>query len=177
VVALHAQSNHLFAAGTGLTWVVCLPCWLLGCLLAERQPGPAPSQGVLVAWRLGIVGLSVAGTLLLTWLPGIWFLLLFGVVAARWLALEIDGFRVRAPWAFLEGAGAMSYSLYLTHRWILILIPLPDPVEPWLFALWRLFRIVGGLVLAYGFYAAIERPSHQLSRRIRRRSDPALVSQ
>jgi peptidoglycan/LPS O-acetylase OafA/YrhL len=170
-----AGEGFLWNAGHW-TWVVGLPAWIVGCVLAERPEGRDPGAAAIWAVRIGLVALSMAATAMNKHglLPGIWSLWLFGFATAGWLALEIDGFRARPPPALLERLGAMSYSLYLCHRLILALIPSPE--APWLYACWPFVRCAAALALAYGFYLVIERPSHELVRRIRRKAADAGVS-
>jgi peptidoglycan/LPS O-acetylase OafA/YrhL len=90
----------------------------------------------------------------------------FGVLAYWWVRKEIAYGNTRAPNSYLVAAGAWSYSLYLVHHEGGVLysrLRLPDlgPMATW-------FGVMAcSLAFAYVFYLSVERPSHQLARRVR----------
>jgi peptidoglycan/LPS O-acetylase OafA/YrhL len=90
----------------------------------------------------------------------------FGVLAYYWVRQEIAYGKRSEPNRYLAAAGAWSYSLYLVHAQGMELfgwLRLPN--------LGYLFTWCGvmlcSLAYAYVFYRLVERPSHQLARKIR----------
>jgi peptidoglycan/LPS O-acetylase OafA/YrhL len=176
VVVLRAPGAGDYPSfGPALNWVVGLPCWLLGCELAERtlRPRRAPPPGAIWGWRAAAWALASLCSVLRfhTPLGYPWTLDLFAVFAFFWLEREIAHHRVRPPPRVLEWAGKWSYSLYLVHvaaglvfaRLALDL----SPATRWLAA------ITFVLAACYGFYLLVERPAHLAARRISEALKPA----
>lgn len=161
--------------GFVLNWILGLPCWLLGCSLAEQiYRGDDSTVRSVWRWRLIVLGASAFCSVLRYHSPvGYpWTLNLFALLVPGWLASEIAHFRTRPPLRVLEWIGVWSYSLYLTHP----LIKAAYKTVQWpnlgylLNWMWLMAIIlVGGFV----FYLAIERPSHQLARWLGRRASGA----
>jgi peptidoglycan/LPS O-acetylase OafA/YrhL len=170
------------AFGLSLTWALGLPCWLLGCVLAESVRSgnkPAVTSLNIWSWRLGLyLAAMVCVTLRFHAHIGFpWTLNLFALVGAMWLSREIAYYRTHPAVPFLEWAGLWSYSLYLMHM----------PSKPFFDALqlpnlgyllnWA---ILCGFVFAfcYVFYLLVEKPGHGIARRAAklfknlRRADP-----
>lgn len=166
----HAGNWHVF--GPLGTAMLLLPVWLLGCLLAEQGEwlGEAHRVSSIWAWRF------------LTWL-GCWVcemvhfklhysytqtMVWFGVLAYFWVRQEIARGKTHPPNRYLVAAGAWSYSLYLVHgqgftTYSWLHLPSFGRVIDW-------FLIMAcSLLFAYAFFALVERPSHQLARRIKLR--------
>ncbi len=144
--------------------VLGLPCWLLGCLLAERTNFATPSRANIWLWR-GLVFAASVLTLELRFHTRVHFdvsLNFFGVVVFFWLARELGYGQKNLPWSWLERAGAWSYSLYVMHP---AATRLTTPLFPTLSsgAQW-LVRIPLTLSACYLFYLAVEKPSHRLAR-------------
>lgn len=174
LVVLRDPHASIYAAyGLGLNWVVGLPCWLLGCRLADQADVLSGTRVPTIwLWRLGVWAGSVLCSVL-RFHGNIGYPLtldVFAVLVFFWLRQEIRQFRYQKPPAFLERAGGWSYSLYLMHfpaLWAfgtlgLSRLPLPGAV------LW-LMQIVLALLTAYVFYTLVERPSHWLARQFKRR--------
>lgn len=170
-----AEPGDYAAYGSALNWLIGLPCWLLGCLLAERVDGlPAANRERVWLFRCAVVIASYIAVVLRWHLPGSsagiaypWSLNVFALLVYCWLQREIAYSRERAPLAALEWAGGWSYSLYLVHlpcAYIAaeLLTPLAQ-VEPLAKNL-ETFAVV--LVAAYLCYLIVERPSHLLAVRI-----------
>lgn len=145
-------------------WITGLPCWMMGCALAERVPRAPVSSAKIWAARVGVWLASVAA-LELRFHAGVGFdlsLNLFAILATCWLAWEIDYYRVRRPWAWLESVGRWSYSLYLFHipgqRVVVWLLPNVSDFVRWC------VRVPITLLVCYLFFLAFERPSHHLAR-------------
>jgi peptidoglycan/LPS O-acetylase OafA/YrhL len=153
------SSDDLFHAS-----VLGLPCWLIGCMLAERQSFPIPSAGSIWLWRCAVFIGSIA-TLELRFHTALHFdvtLNFFAILVGYWLIRELGYGQKNAPWRWLEQAGAWSYSLYVLH-------PAASLVGVKLFPSWSytaqwLVRMPLTLGICYLFYRAVERPSHQLAR-------------
>lgn len=152
------------------TWMIGLPCWLVGCVLAEQyQRLPALSTVGIWVVRVAILGWSSAveymhAASFSPWAHAAILLDLFSVGAAFWLGLEVARFRERSPSQLLEWAGRWSYSLYLVHS----LIPHWGVLPHWLPFVWA-------VVASYVFYLLVERPSHRLAIRVGRTLVPHSV--
>lgn len=157
--------------GIAATCALGLPCWLLGCLLAERldaRPDAATPRARATLWtlRLAVVGVAVACSALRfkTSIGHPWTLPAYALLVHAWLSRELLDARAAAAgnglWRLCARAGAWSYSLYLTH--LLVVLP------------WRGIDAPAGTgtplllaavcVVAYAFHRAIERPSHDAAR-------------
>ena len=159
-----------------------LPCWLLGCLLAEEFAGARPiSKRVIWAWRCLIIFANAACFSFMLHLKiGFPYTLnFFGILVYFWLKLEVamlregGGFRKVSAFSILEWGGKWSYSLYLMHG------PLSRVYksvynsfgldELGVITQWGL-RISFILICSYAFYLVIEKPSHWMARRISTKS-------
>lgn len=153
--------------GLKLNWLLGLPCWLLGCWLADLQLAGRTAR--FERWLWPLRGLAWAAMIVCSVLryhspvgyP--WTLDYFAVIVTFWLAAELSHFAKASPVGWLEWAGKWSYSLYLTHKLTFILLtPLYleglGVIPGWTI---RFFLLLAG---AYVFYLAVERPSHQLAR-------------
>ncbi|MBD1872864.1 acyltransferase [Nodosilinea sp. FACHB-131] len=163
--------------GPYLNWVLGLPCWLLGCCLAEETDRLFTSDTQLKVniwnWRLAAWFLSFTCSALRFHSPikYPWTLTLFAVFAFFWLEKEVLYYRINAPVPLFEKAGKGSYSIYLVHLlgpalytyWSL---PTFSPVMHWL------IQIIFTLLLCYVFYLLVEKPSHLLARAVAEKLSP-----
>jgi peptidoglycan/LPS O-acetylase OafA/YrhL len=166
VAATDPLSKDYAAFGLSLNWLVGLPCWLIGCELAEcvskRQfPAPVP----IWRCRFWVWGLSVILSILNFHSPltQVWTLNPFALVVGWWLAQEIRRYADRPAPPLLELAGRASYSLYLIHLSAyaaIALLALPDFGDAinWLV---RMLLILG---MGWLFYLLVEAPAHNLAR-------------
>src|ERR1700722_3239000 len=122
VVVFQPAVAQYQAHGVVLSCILGLPCWLLGCILAERMKlGPTdvspPSSRSIWTWRLFIWLLSVIASALEFHSPiGAPITLnIFAIAAFYWLEREIKWARARGGASILESAGRWSYSIYLMH--------------------------------------------------------------
>ena len=176
VAATNHTAGNYPSYGSGLNWLLGLPCWLLGCVLAESARIVAlrhVSTISIWAWRATILGAAWVCSVLRFHSPiGYpWTLNLFAVLVAFWLYREIQ-FRHRvAPLRFLEWAGLWSYSLYLIHPaagavFATLFPSMPDGAIRWAFMVFFV------LISCYVFYICIERPSHIIARKAAQRLRP-----
>lgn len=182
VVSLHADVKAMPTYGYHLTWIVGLPCWLLGCVLAERRVRGVrePFGGGSVPWlRAGMFVLSAASWQTLfrgpSILPACTFVVtlhIFALAAFFWLGAEMDRSATRPPSRWMEWAGAWSYSLYLMHelgRTLWERLPFPGPgTVPGMIG-WTVARMAGIMGLCWVFHLLVEAPSHRLARAAGRR--------
>jgi peptidoglycan/LPS O-acetylase OafA/YrhL len=183
----HAPPS-LMEQGAAVTWLMFAPLWVLGAFMAElysrggriwaRMP-ISRGKGIWL-WRGGIVAASIAQKLAGELHPTsnyilIGTLLAFGIVSVFWLDQEIHYYQSHVPVRWIEAFGLGSYSLYLTHPFIVqfatdINQRLPSSKNA-LYAhhlpsaLWFLGIVASG-IFAATIYFLVERPSHRLARRL-----------
>ena len=152
-----------------LNWLLGLPCWVLGCLIAER----VTNNLAIPQFCLTSVGYTRSLVFFLTIILSVirfhsplgypWTLNWFSIIAAYWFFCEISHFSNVTPFIWLEKIGVFSYSIYLTH------VPLHGlanrlnlPNLGYLLNWFMLTTLIlfGSLV----FYMVIERPSHILAK-------------
>jgi peptidoglycan/LPS O-acetylase OafA/YrhL len=178
VALTNPGAGNYASYGAGLNWLIGLPCWLLGCELADTASSiPAPSSARIWTYRLGIWGLSAVLSVLRFHSPlrYPWTLNWFALAAFFWLGAEIAYQERNGSVPALERAGKWSYALYLTHvhghylflalaaRLLTLGLPTLTPALHWLFAMTFTY------VFAYAFYRVVEKPAHDLARRIAQR--------
>jgi peptidoglycan/LPS O-acetylase OafA/YrhL len=163
------------------TAMILLPVWLLGCLLAEQVETLTPfnSKYQIWKWRFLCWGGSWICEMLNFKLK-IYYtctMLVFGILAYFWIKNEISYGMHKAPWKLLTSAGAWSYSLYLIHGPAAqIFAKLRLANYGYILNWCALFGFI--LTLSYLFYILVERPSHQLARKILlvKNSSPEIIS-
>lgn len=159
-------TNNMAYPALGLnTWLIGLPCWLLGCWLAENYTKFATLSFVkmwglrilviLVVLGLRIIKFHVSGVIASNCVT----LNIFALGACCWIGFEIAYYEVYKPLNVLEWAGKWSYSLYIMHP--------PTFTLVWLIGLGSLHSkaivVVMCLIVAYLFYLIIEKPTHKLA--------------
>jgi peptidoglycan/LPS O-acetylase OafA/YrhL len=174
VPELRAFNNSYTALGLW-TWVVGLPCWLMGCWLAENfqrfRRLPAFHMWTL---RLFVITTSVLLRILKFHVHSILAsncisLDVFAVLAGLWVGCEAAYFMEQKPFRFSEWGGTWSYSLYIIH-------PVAAAIVTYLFghAVFNIAPIFFAFLCSYLFFGIIEFPAHTLakalSRRYRKRS-------
>ena len=164
------EYGNIHVYGFYLNWLILLPCWLIGVILAhnygnntERQPGR------LELWLLRLTIALLAS--ILTYLTlktriGYYITLIpYSFVCFFWLRAELRLFPNRSPNPILESLGKFSYSIYLFHvigAAFLSLIIMHYQIKP--FRTFMTVTLVFGM--CYLFYLSVEKPAHILSRRI-----------
>ena len=160
---------HIY--GLGLNWLVALPSWLLGCVLANRISGEtAPIQygrGNIIVWRAA-VALTASSLYWLTLNTPVGYYLTmntFALLVYFWIYAEIHSPKTAA--SIFERVGKWSYSIYLFHIvWLTFISNLfirvgfvQTPNHPWI-------TIPIILWLCYQVHKYVERPSHEYARKL-----------
>lgn len=172
----HALGWHAFGPfGTAL---ILLPVWLLGCLLAEQgEDIPIRSSTTRIwGWRF-LAWLGCWTSEMLHFKMGVPYtqtMIWFGVLAYFWVREEIAYGKYRQPNSHLVAAGAWSYSLYLVHVQGMMVFGLSG-VPNLGYSLNWVGTMLCGLGFAYLFYILVEKPSHQLARKIQVIGRPRVV--
>lgn len=168
LVVANWQFLYAWQFGVGLAWIVGLPAWLLGCLLAERSRRgiAAALPGSIWVWRILAWGFaSTCGLLVFHGPIKIGYTItgqLFSIVVYLWLGSELIAYRGGAIAALLDAAGRWSYSVYLLHNSVIAAFREFQPAQGQI-ATWVL-QLVAILAASYAFYRAVEYPSHRLAR-------------
>jgi peptidoglycan/LPS O-acetylase OafA/YrhL len=168
--ALRAAHNDYIALGKW-TWVIGLPCWIMGCWLAENYTRfPTLSSGGIWRVRAVVFALSVGLRVLKFTSSSVLAsntvsLNLFAPVLCAWLGLEIRYYLQAKPVRLTEWMGTWSYSLYLAHPLVFPLLAASGMTG---------LAIPGGLQLlitylltpfiAYALYLGVEWPSHRFAK-------------
>ncbi|MBS1507561.1 MAG: acyltransferase family protein [Bacteroidetes bacterium] len=157
-------SGLYWQLGTGLTWIIGLPCWLLGVLLAERidtHTANIRPQKIWI-WRMIVLIISVVlvAARFRYFLSYIISMNFFGLLLFGWIRAEILYFKVQSPLKFLERLGGFSYSIYLCHAFCFYVL---YEVIPLTIATYGVFIVIT-LFISYLFYLAVEKPSHKLAK-------------
>jgi len=95
---------------------------------------------------------------------------IFGVLAFFWLKQEISYFSTYPPSKATEAAGGASYTLYLTHKLVLPILAVNETMSHTNVLAWT-ETFLGVAVFTTIFYLLIEKPSHQLARKLGDRLD------
>jgi peptidoglycan/LPS O-acetylase OafA/YrhL len=166
--ALQLAKNEYVAFGSW-TWVVGLPCWLLGCWLAESYHS-FPLLSPLKMWgvRIFIFGASVCLRVCMFHIASplasnCILLNLFAIPIFFWLGAEIVYHASHEPVRVLEWAGGWSYSLYLMHPLAGLLLAVIGLSFIETEAATHFLVIIAALLASYGFYLLVERPSYLLA--------------
>lgn len=162
----YEDTNAYVDLGNYFTWIVGLPCWLLGVYLAEKVPAHSNvSFQKITVLRMVIFAFSVVLRFVKfhTEITNMITLNLFAFIVCFWLLEEVKYYRSKSPVKFLENAGAWSYSLYICHVLVATFIQrmlFPEQT----FTHWFLL-ISGILLISYIFYRIVEKPSHYLAKK------------
>jgi peptidoglycan/LPS O-acetylase OafA/YrhL len=165
LIAAYPEALNFHQFGPGLTWLVGLPSWLLGCRLATKTvaDGLRPTKSPWL-WR-GVVWAASSLASILRFHAHIGYpltLTLFGILVYYWIRSEIRHYRVAQPSGFTEYCGRWSYSIYLVHGLAALgFASLGFTLNP--APLWIIQTIVV-LVASFCFYLVVEMPSHRLAR-------------
>ncbi|WLI88016.1 acyltransferase [Massilia sp. R2A-15] len=163
------HNGFLWTYGVGLSWILGLPSWLLGVYVADnlRAPGWMPTFWPRRAlW--GAMWLASSVALVAHFhspLSYKYTMIPFGLMASWWLLVELRAAANEKENAILTWIGTWSYSLYLCHKIAIGLIVMAGfSIEKELLAFAA--ALILGLVMSYAFFRLIERPFHELARRL-----------
>ena len=174
--------NTLRAAGNAYvalhlwTWVVGLPCWILGCWLAENRQKFRPATITKIwLWRFAIFAVAFLLRVAKFHFHSVVFsncftLNLFALPVTAWIGLELVSSTNLGTSRILEWIGQWSFSLYLIHptAWYclhVLGIPYVNSAQ-W----YHLLSIVTALISSFIFYLVVEKPSHLLAVQLSRRT-------
>lgn len=183
LAASNPTAGNYPSFGLAGNWLLGLPCWLLGCWLAEWIVRDQKKPSGLVYLRILIFGTATILSILRFHSPlGYpWTLNLFAVLVIIWLFAEIRRFEEKSPPLVLEWMGKWSYSLYLVHGLANFLFVSLEINVTSLQLQWGIQMLLI-LSISYAFYLVVEYPSHLLARRLavivsgRAKNEPARVS-
>lgn len=178
------QYGNAHIYGPGLNWLIALPSWLLGCVLAKQLSSEHAlkqlSMRRVILWRVSMA--MVASTLY--WLtlntPVGYYLTmnLFAMLVFFWVRAEIGG--PKNANSLFERVGKWSYSVYLFHIVFAVLIGKLMGASLYGSAMLKLLFIPLVLLLCYGAYKLIEKPSHEyaklLFKKYQKQFSPASVA-
>lgn len=168
IVAGSDKYGNLHVYGIFGNWIVLMPAWLLGVLLAEHVV-KKPSSKEVKYWKLMIQRMCIAGLasvlqfltlntplgLHLTFIP-------FAILVTLWLRSEILYYSKHAGNKVFEWLGKFSYSIYLTHViWAAVLVLAKENIKTGIFV-----NLILVLIFCYLFYLLIEKPAHLIARKI-----------
>ncbi len=173
VILMNPAAGDYHVNTIRLTWLLGLPCWLMGCRLAEQvahemslpaSERPRPFN----VWPLrGTAWLTSSFASFLRFHSPLgypWTLNFFAIFAKYWIHQEIRRYALRPPLRVFEWAGSWSYSIYLMHIPIAAAIMAfigPDPEFYSVFGYLILPLVLGG---SYLFYLLVEWPAHLFAR-------------
>ena len=157
--------------GELITWLIGLPVWLLGVVIAEKI-GPLSiklkniTYTELIFYRLGIFVISVVLHVLKFhfFLSDIIALNIFALLMVKWIEREIIYYQTHNSFRLLEYSGKFSYSLYLCHGLCVCFLSYFMEINVYSYPIF----IVLSLIIAYIIYVLIESPSHKLAQRLAR---------
>jgi peptidoglycan/LPS O-acetylase OafA/YrhL len=151
-----------------LTWIIGLPCWLMGCWLAEYyQIFPSVSFRKMWAIRSFILLLSLIFRIATFHISSVFAsngftLNIFSIFACIWLGVEIVYFQKKEPFKVLEWSGKWSYSLYVMHPLVSSIIIALGLGSTLIFQSKYLF-FVFVFIISFLFYVVVEFPSHRFA--------------
>jgi len=165
-----------YAAFGPWNWIMGLPCFLVGCWLAESfQRFPAPSTALMWLVRGCVFALTVVIEIVRFHSASVYFsnpftLNIFAMVACFWLGLEVAYRRKHPAPRVLEWAGNWTYSLYLVHPAVPGILGMLAFLYPILTSIGgSIFAISCAVVVAYPFHLAVEAPFYRLAINVSRR--------
>lgn len=164
-VSPHATSFHAFT--DRWNWVIGLPLWISGCVLAEKlgESTTKPTYSIWL-WRVA--------TVLTGWIALVlhfhsrhvtypWTMQIYLFMIFFWLKEEINYFQANPTNPMLESAGKWSYSLYLMHMPGILLIDLLPGIKSLPPTVVWCLKLGSALGISYIFYLVVEKPSHRLA--------------
>ena len=169
VLISNYQMMHYPSYGTIGNMLLGLPCWILGVILAEKYDNLKTRKCFII--KLYIIRIIVISSSMCCYGFFLYYrigfpitLNFFALVVFIWLSFELTR-RNNKPNNFLEWGGKWSYSLYLTHWPLYLLITEISILELFPIIQWLVqFSLI--LIGAYIFYIIFEKTSHSIVKRI-----------
>ena len=162
--------------GTQLNWLLGLPCWLMGCWLADAYRAGRLTKFATWVWPLrGATWAAMSLCMVMRYHSPLgypWTLNVFAILVTVWLAAEVTYFATHKPPAWLEWCGRWSYSLYLVHKLAVIVYASLAIPNLGLIVGWSA-RFAFILAFSYLFYLICEKPAHNFARWAGARLRPA----
>lgn len=162
--------------GWKLNWALGLPCWIIGCIVAEFVMIKKEFNTIninfirLFVWIVTFVLSIIRFRSLVGFSIGYpWSLNLFAIIVGYWIVNEIRWCEKYGANSFLEWIGKWSYSIYLVHViacplfYIIFPIACNHGMVSWSLMIGFCF------VVSYVFYLVVEKPSHWLARALAKR--------
>lgn len=164
-----AHGGFFWTYGPMWTWVLGLPVWLTGVVVAEGidlTPRNEPSKAHLWLLRIAVWFFSALAAALQFHSPLHYkiTMLLFCPLGAGWFFAEVKN----AVWGhvspILEAVGKGSYSLYLCHLIALNAVSLMYLSNERAAIAMYATGVASALCLSASFYLLVERPAHRLAK-------------
>ena len=173
IVILNRKELLNYPESISTDWLLGLPCWLLGCLLAETWGGrEAISKKKMWQWRLSVWAIS-SFTVVLRFHASLGYpitLTFFSVLAYFWLRNEIPFSQKNFPITWLEKLGQASFSLYLCHYPAAAIQEFIFPINHTHHILIDYFFVA---LVTIVFYFSFEKPGHRLAQWVSKRLEPS----
>ncbi len=165
--------GNYWQLGVLKTCIVGLPCWLLGVKIAEElntinKQSISSRKVYLIRLCVFIAAFTCSVARFHLSLSYLLSLNLFAILAYYWIKSEIIFWKDRKPIRFLENVGKWSYSLYLCHALGIVMITHIFSDRAFTFYM-LLLQLISSLIISYIFYLLVEKPGHQLVRKIKLR--------
>jgi peptidoglycan/LPS O-acetylase OafA/YrhL len=170
IISFFKQTNGNYdgsyrPAGGYFTWIIGLPCWLLGVLIAEKIDYlKQATLRTVIFYRLLVFIIScfcIIGEFHLH-LSYVLSMNIFALLLYKWIETEIIYFKNHRPNPILEKMGKFSYSLYLCHPLLYFILRLFLNLNTSTYPIFILLTIS----FSYVFYLVVEKPGHRLARKI-----------
>lgn len=152
--------------GVSLTWLIGLPCWLLGVVLADNIDSFSFKVSTTEIYKYRI--LVYLSSIVILSLAAHWYvscifsLNIFALLLYVWLKKEIVYHRDHKAVTLLEYFGKFSYSLYICHELCFVLILSFLPYNYYTYIPY----IILTMLMSYIAYLVVEYPAHKLAQRI-----------
>ena len=152
--------------GVPLTWLIGLPCWLLGVMLAEKIDKVDYTVSVATIWKYRVL-VYLCSMLLFVLAAHLYASCLFtlnfyALLLYLWIEKEIVYYRSHHVSRLFEYCGKFSYSIYLGHELCFILLSSFIAYNAYTYFLFILLS----LVISYVVYLLVEYPSHKLAQKL-----------
>lgn len=155
--------GYYWQAGPRYTWIIGLPCWLLGVKIAEDiHSDDQTSVKIVFLYRVTVLICSVVLYILKEeyFVSYIISMNFFSILCYCWLKNEIIYSRYKNKMGFTEQLGKSSYSLYIFHPLVILIINTYLSINN----LTSIIIIISTIILSYIFYLLVEKPFHHFAR-------------